>query len=187
MRVWLAVAFLAMPISSAAAATINVPAGGNLQAALNAAQPGDVITLQPGATYIGNFVLPNKGALSAFITIRSAAADSALPAAGVRITPAYAAMLPKIRSGNSAAAISTAAATNHWKLMFLEFQANQNGYGDIIDLGHGRLDADAAVAGAVRARARSRLRPRRSGDGAEARRRREQQRHAGAELVDSGL
>jgi hypothetical protein len=121
----------------ASAATINVPAGGDLQAALNAAQAGDVITLQPGASYVGNFVLPNKGALSAFITIRSASADSALPASGVRMTPAYASQLPKIRSGNSAAALRTAAAANHWKLMFLEFQANQNGYGDIIELGMG--------------------------------------------------
>jgi hypothetical protein len=121
----------------ASAATINVPIGGDLQAALNAAQPGDVITLQPGASYVGNFVLPNKGAQTAFITIRSAAADSALPPAGVRITPAYAAQLPKIHSANSTAALRTAAATNHWKLMCLEFQANQNGYGDIIDLGAG--------------------------------------------------
>src|SRR4051812_16117599 len=101
----------------ASAATINVPAGGDLQAALNAAGPGDVITLQPGASYVGNFVLPNKGALTAFITIRSASADSVLPAAGVRVTPAYAPQLPKIRSGNSAAAFRTAAAANHWKLM----------------------------------------------------------------------
>jgi len=123
--------------SAASAATINVPAGGDLQAALNAAQAGDVITLQPGASYVGNFVLPNKGALSAFITVRSAAADSALPPAGVRITPAYAAQLPKIHSANSTAALRTATATNHWKLMFIEFQANQNGYGDVIDLGMG--------------------------------------------------
>jgi hypothetical protein len=123
--------------SAASAATINVPAGGDLQAALNAAQAGDVITLQPGATYAGNFVLPNKGALSAFITIRSAAPDSALPPAGVRITPAFASALPIIKSPNSVASLRTTAATNHWKLMFLEFQANQNGYGDIIDLGMG--------------------------------------------------
>ncbi len=38
------------------AATIAVPAGGDFQAALDAAQPGDVITLEPGATYTGNFV-----------------------------------------------------------------------------------------------------------------------------------
>ena len=36
---------------SADAATINVAAGGNLQAALDAAAPGDVITLAAGATY----------------------------------------------------------------------------------------------------------------------------------------
>src|SRR5580765_8350931 len=83
--------------TAAHAATIAVPAGGDLQAALNAAMPGDVITLEPGATYTGNFVLPNKGALTDFITIRSAAPDSQLPGPGVRMTPAYASLLPKIR------------------------------------------------------------------------------------------
>src|SRR5258705_8151381 len=84
--------------ATANAATIAVPAGGDLQAALNAAQPGDVITLAPGATYVGNFVLPNKGAISGYITIRSAAPDASLPPAGVRISPADSAQLPKIRS-----------------------------------------------------------------------------------------
>jgi hypothetical protein len=119
------------------AATIAVPAGGNLQAALNAAQAGDVIALAPGATYIGNFVLPNKGAITDFITLRSAAPDSALPPPGIRMTPAYAAMLPKIRSSNSMSALRTATAANHWRLLFLEFQANLNGYGDVIALGAG--------------------------------------------------
>ena len=74
----------------ARAATLNVPAGGDLQAALNAARPGDVITLQPGATYVGNFVLPNKGAISDYITIRSAAPDSVslpLPPSSVLTAP----------------------------------------------------------------------------------------------------
>src|SRR6476469_4399016 len=108
------------------AATLVVPAGGDLQAAINAAQPGDVITLAAGATYVGNFVLPNKGAITQPITIRSSAPDSLLPPAGVRITPAYAAQLPKIRSANSQSSLRTAPAANHWTLMFLEFQANQN-------------------------------------------------------------
>jgi hypothetical protein len=124
-------------VSAANAATIAVPAGGDLQGALNAAQAGDVITLAPGATYVGNFVLPNKGALTAYITIRSAAADALLPPAGVRVTPADAARLPKIRSSNTSSALRTAASTNHWKLVNLEFQANQAGYGDIIALGAG--------------------------------------------------
>jgi nitrous oxidase accessory protein NosD len=43
------------------AATIYVPEGDNLQAALDAAQPGDTILLAQGAEFAGNFVLPNKG------------------------------------------------------------------------------------------------------------------------------
>ena len=47
-----------------------VNAGGDLQAAINNAQPGDTILLQAGATFTGNFILPNKGG-SSYITIRS--------------------------------------------------------------------------------------------------------------------
>jgi len=132
-----ACAFVVAASSIAGAATTAVPAGGDFQAALNAAQPGDVITLEPGATYTGNFVLPNKGAVADYITIRSAAPDSQLPAAGIRMTPAYASLLPKIRSSNNMSALHTATAANHYKLLFLEFQANVNGYGDIIALGAG--------------------------------------------------
>jgi len=132
-----ACALILASTSVAAAATIAVPAGGDLQAALNAAQPGDVITLVPGATYTGSFVLPNKGAVSDFITIRSAAPDSQLPGPGIRMTPAYAALLPKIKSATSVSALRTATAANHYKLLFLEFQANSKGYGDIISLGAG--------------------------------------------------
>ena len=38
----------------------NVPAGGDLQGALNAAAPGDQIVLAPGAVYSGNFVLARE-------------------------------------------------------------------------------------------------------------------------------
>ena len=127
--------YLAATATIASAATIAVPAGGNLQAALDAAKPGDVITLAPGATFVGNFVLRNKGAITDYITVRSAAPDASLPGPGMRMTPAYAAQLPKIRSSNSMSAMQTAAGTNHWKLMFLEFQANSAGYGEIIALG----------------------------------------------------
>jgi Carbohydrate binding module (family 6)/Right handed beta helix region len=103
------------------ASTLTVNAGGDLQAALNAAQPGDTILLQAGATFTGNFVLPVKSGSTADITIRSSAADSSLPAAGVRMTPAYAALLPKIRSNSNGAALATAPGTSHWRLLFLEF------------------------------------------------------------------
>src|SRR5262249_40889036 len=70
-----------------------------------------------------------------YITIRSSASDDQLPPAGVRITPASAPWLPKIRSSNTMAALKTATAANHWKLVALEFKANQGGYGDVITLG----------------------------------------------------
>lgn len=123
--------------STANAATISVPAGGDLQAAINLAQAGDVISLAPGASYVGNFVLPNKGDLADYITIRSGAPDAALPGAKIRITPAYAAQLPKIFSPNSISALRTAAGANHYRLQFLEFQANYKAYGDIIEFGQG--------------------------------------------------
>ncbi|HVZ19894.1 MAG TPA: putative Ig domain-containing protein [Vicinamibacterales bacterium] len=122
--------------AQASAATIDVPAGGSLQEAIDAAQPGDTILLAPGATYVGNFTLPVHAGTD-YITIRSAASDALLPPPGVRVTPAYAAYLPKIRSSNSEPAISTAAGAAYWRLMDLELQANANGYGDILTLGDG--------------------------------------------------
>jgi nitrous oxidase accessory protein NosD len=44
--------------SIASAATLVVPAGGDLQAAINSAAPGDTIVLEAGATYRGPFWLP---------------------------------------------------------------------------------------------------------------------------------
>ena len=104
----------------AAAATITVNAGGNLQAAIDAAQPGDTISLQAGATFTGSFFLPAKGG-TAYITIRSSTPDSQLPAPGTRITPAYAPLLAKIASASGNAAIRTGAGSNYWRLQFLEF------------------------------------------------------------------
>src|SRR5438132_12816498 len=78
--------------------TIAVAAGGDFQAALNAATFGDVITLAAGATFTGPFILPAKSG-SGWVTVRSNAADSALPALGTRITPASAPPMPKLVVG----------------------------------------------------------------------------------------
>src|SRR5437016_6326296 len=51
---------------------IRVRAGGDLQAALDASEPGDVIELSAGATFTGNFVLPRKPGTD-WIYIRSSA------------------------------------------------------------------------------------------------------------------
>jgi hypothetical protein len=114
---------------------VAVPAGGNLQQAIDAARPGDTITLDPGATYVGNFVLPVKQG-NQFITIRTSA-TSGQPAAGERVSPDHAPLLAKIRSPNGSAALRTAAGAHHWRLELLEFQANNRGTNDIILLGDG--------------------------------------------------
>jgi Putative Ig domain len=81
----------AMADSPAPGAVINVNAGGNLQTALNAAQCGDVIQLQAGATFSGSFTVPAKNCdINHWIWIRTSSPDSALPAEGQRVTPCYA-------------------------------------------------------------------------------------------------
>jgi hypothetical protein len=115
---------------------IRVSATGDLQQALDNAVPGDTIVLEAGATYVGNFTLPAKIG-DAFITLRSSADDSLLPADGVRIDPTFAPNLPKLRSPNSAPALATAPSAHHYRLQFVEFLHNANGAGDIIALGDG--------------------------------------------------
>ena len=87
--------------------TITVAAGGDLQAALNTAQPGSVIVLPAGATYYGNFTLPAKSS-AGWIYIQSSALSS-LPAPGARVSPAQASLMHKIISPNASPAIQTAA------------------------------------------------------------------------------
>jgi hypothetical protein len=132
-RVLMILIFQAATVS---AATIQVAAGGDLQAALNAARPGDTILLEPGAVFTGNFKLPVHGG-SAYVTVRSAAADALLPGPGVRITPAYAPHLPKITSPNSMPALRTVAAAAYWRLQFLELGPTANPVGNVLDLGDG--------------------------------------------------
>jgi hypothetical protein len=105
---------------SATAATLTVNAGGNLQAAIDAAHPGDTIVLQAGATFNGPFKLRAKGGTTP-ITIRSSTADALLPPAGQRITPAASPLLAKIRSTTAGTGIRTDPGATYWTLKFLEF------------------------------------------------------------------
>ena len=111
----------------ARAATLFVDAGGDLQAALDAAQPGDEIVVRAGARFVGSFVLPPKPS-GAVITIRS---SMTLPER--RLTPADAPLLPIIASGSADAALSGFGASN-WRLDGLRFESNAFGAGNIISL-----------------------------------------------------
>jgi hypothetical protein len=122
--------------ATAGAATLTVNAGGDLQAAITAAQPGDTILVQAGAVFTGSYTLTAKYATQ-FVTIRSTASDSTLPLPGVRITPAHAALLPKFRPA-SGAAFRTAPNASYWKLQFLEFLPNAAGSSaELVQFGNG--------------------------------------------------
>jgi hypothetical protein len=119
-----------------AAGTTTVPAGANLQEYIDRARPGDVLVLEPGATYVGNFVLPAKTG-EQYITIRSAGDGDGLPRAGQRILPMHASRLAKLKSPNRQPVLATAPNAHHWRLQLLEFMPTQGGVGDIVTLGDG--------------------------------------------------
>src|SRR5436190_20370780 len=79
-----------------------VSSGQSFQQVLNAAALGDTITLQAGATFIGNFILPNKTTGTGTITIQSSLMN-ALPPAGQRVSPKYAPYMAKLQAPNGSA------------------------------------------------------------------------------------
>src|SRR5436309_7074929 len=125
--------------------TLAVPAGGDLQAALNAAVGGDVITLQAGATFSGPFTLPNKSG-TGWIIVRTSAADSTLPPPGTRITGAYAGpALPKIVVGAGVGgALRTTSGAHHFRFIGIEFAPTPGAFVySLIELGAGETSAAA--------------------------------------------
>jgi hypothetical protein len=100
---------------------IEINAGDNLQAALDGAEPGDLITLEPGAAFMGTFTLPQKPA-GAPITIQSRA-----PLPERRITPADAPLLARIGSGTTAPALHGVGTAN-WRFSGIELLSTNGQY-----------------------------------------------------------
>jgi Bacterial Ig-like domain (group 2) len=106
---------------------INVPDGGNLQAAINSAQPGDTLVLAAGSTYTGNFVLPYKGDNTDYITITSSNL-SALPPADHRVSPADSVNMPKLLTPSTDSALTVAEKANHYRVIGIEFLVSSGFY-----------------------------------------------------------
>ena len=121
--------------ASSVQAQTRVPAGANLQAALDAALPGDVLELDAGATFTGNYTLPVKNG-TAPVTVRT----RGLTLPNTRIDPA--ANLATLRTPNSAPALRTVGNTAHWRFDGIRFAAGAS-QSDIVALGD-TVTADAA-------------------------------------------
>ncbi|HEV7744039.1 MAG TPA: hypothetical protein VGO56_03485 [Pyrinomonadaceae bacterium] len=106
------------------AATIVVPGGGDFQAAINAANCGDEIILQAGATFAGNFTLRYKGPCTGtdadYITIRTSSLSGITPA-GTRITPAQSSSMPTVLANSANPALEAEANAHHYKLIGINF------------------------------------------------------------------
>ena len=141
------------------AATLHVCASGceysKLQPAIDAAAPGDTILLRAGETFVGPFILRAKASSSAWITIRSDAADSLLPPEGVRLIPSGKAnantsrsLLPRLLGQGGALkttpVIRTDPGAHHYALKFLEVDGSANlGFETLIALGDDTTSAPA--------------------------------------------
>jgi parallel beta helix pectate lyase-like protein len=114
-----------------------VQPGDNLQRAIDAAKPGDTLTLIAGAVYNGPFTLPNKPAGTEYITIQTSNLEGIAPPDS-RIKPQeHAAAMPKILSPNAESALKTAPGAHHYRFVGIEFapQPNSNYIYNLIDLG----------------------------------------------------
>jgi len=97
--------------------SLTVGAGGDLQQALDAAQPGDEIVLAAGASYAGSFHLPAKSGAGK-IVVRSSASEQ-LPV-GARVGPEAAPRLARVVGAGPTATIVADAGAHDWHLVGLE-------------------------------------------------------------------
>jgi hypothetical protein len=124
--------------------TISVPAHGDLQSALNSAQPGDTIVLAAGSTYTGNFTLPDKPG-SAYITVTTSALSS-LPPEGARVNPSYAPYMPKLVSPSDGPALRAAHGAHHYRFVGIELHPKERIYQwEVVAVGQGNETSLSAL------------------------------------------
>ena len=115
-----------------AGATIAVPSDGDLQDALNVAQPGDVIVLEAGGVYPGPFTLPRKTG-EQWITVTSSRVRE-LPV-GQRVGPSDAPNMAVLEGGHPSVLLAESGA-HHYRFVGLELRPTANTFMfNIVDLG----------------------------------------------------
>jgi len=124
--------------------TIKVAAGGDLQAAINAAKPGDEIVLAAGAAFTGSYTLPNKAG-DGWVTIRSA---GPLPPEGTRATVADASGMATIMApGSNAPALQTDPGAHNYRIIGLNVTAapSVTQMTSLVNLGSGSADQNTVA------------------------------------------
>jgi hypothetical protein len=125
------------------AQSITVPSGGSIQAALNAANPGDTIILQAGGIYKGGLILPVKSGTS-YITITSSAVAN-LPE-GKRVGPDKAPAMARIVGQSEAPVITTTPGAHHFRFIGVEILAMPGLYASTaVQLGSGMETSDSQL------------------------------------------
>src|SRR5829696_1378 len=125
--------------STTKAATITLPAGGNLQSAINAAQPGDRIVLEANQDYtcLSPCVLPVKSG-SDFITIESSR-YAEIPVRDFfskQPTAAVAQMMARVKSLYSTEPVfQTLPGAHHYKLLGLDLMPSSGQATRIVEFG----------------------------------------------------
>jgi hypothetical protein len=109
--------------------TVVVAEGGDFQAALNKAKPGDTIVLNAGASFTapnGGFVLPAKAEARSndWIIVRTSKI-TAIPIEGQRVVPdKHSQEMPRVVTADSEAALRTEKGAHHFRFIGIEFAAD---------------------------------------------------------------
>ena len=120
--------------------TIHVPANGNLQAALDAANGGDRITLEPRATYAAHSACAGRARTTGSSSCRRL---QDLPKPGRHVTPADAARMPKLVAA-SGSVFEAEPGAHHLRLVGLEITPQEGvSLNTLVRLGESETTADA--------------------------------------------
>lgn len=110
---------LVLSASPALATDRIVHQGDDLQAVINVANPGDVIKLDAGTVFVGNYTLPPKQSNGLYVTIQTGTLAN-LPGAGSRVSPANAASMAKILTAFGTA-LTVRPGASFYKIIGIEF------------------------------------------------------------------